>query len=265
MQGPEGQREVSVHRLAQVIGKLSSTVQAILPAPLFYRQMQMQKAKALVTTKSYETMVMLSDASREELEWWTDHLQSWNGRAIISPGPDMVIQTDASKTGWGAFVEGQPRSKGLSGLWSQSETRSQINLLELKAAEFAVRALTKNKSNLHIHLKMDNRSALVYINKLGGTRSQDLVQATKSLWQYCMTKGITLSAEYLPGEQNGIADALSRHHKDSSNWKLERAVFQQLNRRWGPFRMDLFADRLNTQLPTFRSWRPDPQAHGTDA
>ena len=44
--------------------------------------------------------------------------------------------------------------------------------------------------------------------------------------------------------QNVIADEVSRHMKDRSDWKLNPKVFDQINKQWGPFEIDLFASRL---------------------
>ena len=34
-------------------------------------------------------------------------METWNGKAIMSPGPDMIIQTDASFKGLGSLSRGQ--------------------------------------------------------------------------------------------------------------------------------------------------------------
>lgn len=52
---------------------------------------------------------------------------------------------------------------------------------------------------------------------------------------------------------------------DSSDWKLDQIVFARLNDLWGPLEVDLFARRLTNQLPSYVSWRPDPEAEATDA
>ena len=258
-------KSTTVHRMSQLIGTLTSTLQAVQPAPLYYRALQMTKTKELLKNKSYAATMMLTDQCKLELQWWVQNLVTWNGRAIISSGPDMIIQTDASKAGWGAHREGRPLSEGVNGLWSVHEQTSQINLLELRAAEFAIKALAKGMTNIHIHLKMDNIVALTYINKLGGTRSDQMVEATRSLWQHCLQHRIHVTAEYLPGVQNQIADKLSRQYDDWSNWRLDTRMFQKLNAEWGPLTTDLFADRLNAQTKTFYSWKPDPAAAGTNA
>lgn len=52
--------------------------------------------------------------------------------------------------------------------------------------------------------------------------------------------------------------------RDTSNWMLNKGIFKQINQMWGPLKIDLFADRLNTQLENYMSWRPDPYAMGMD-
>ncbi|KAJ1209408.1 hypothetical protein NDU88_004786, partial [Pleurodeles waltl] len=38
-----------------------------------------------------------------------------------------------------------------------------------------------------------------------------------------------------------------------------------IQNKWGPLQIYLFASRLNSQLPQFYSWRPDPLALASDA
>ena len=45
-----------------------------------------------------------------------------------------------------------------------------------------------------------------------------------------------------------------------SHWRLF-----QVNKQLGTLRLDLFTERLNTQLEKFASWKQDPQAFHTDA
>ena len=41
-----------------------------------------------------------------EIVCWRDHLQSWNGRVLFHKPVDLVIETDASRKGWGHFARG---------------------------------------------------------------------------------------------------------------------------------------------------------------
>lgn len=52
--------------------------------------------------------------------------------------------------------------------WNAQERQHHINALELKAAEIALLSLVKNKSEIHVHLKMDNTTAVSYVNTIGG-------------------------------------------------------------------------------------------------
>ena len=114
-------------------------------------------------------------------------------------------------------------------------------------------------------LRMDNMSAVTYVNKLGGTVSQSLTAITKDLWLWCLQRDITLIAEHLPGVQNTIADKESRVMKDRTDWMLNPEVFHRIDRLLGPLAVDLFASRLTNQLPRYFSWRPDPEAEAMNA
>ena len=181
----------------------------------------------------------------------------------MEPTPIMTLETDASNSGWGA-VCGNSRTFGH---WSQEESLLYINCRELLAGAFALKIFADqpHRLRLSVLLRMDNRSAVSYINKMGGTHSRILSSIARDLWEWCFAKNIVIRAEYLPGLANTEADRESRRQEDSSNWMLDREVFQRLNIRWGPLAVDLFASRLNAQLSDFVSWRPDPEAIASDA
>ena len=115
------------------------------------------------------------------------------------------------------------------------------------------------------NIRLDNTTAVAYINKMGGTKSGKLIQLVKDIWEWCKIREIVLTAEHLPGKSNQIADWESRNISDSSDWKLDTRIFKQIIKIFGPCDIDLFASRLNCQILKFVSWRPDPDAIGTDA
>jgi hypothetical protein len=250
--------------LSRLLGKLNHAAQAIPPAPLFYRNLQLCLRRSLEGTaggRDYSTQAYLTPAASQELEWWREHLTRWNGQCLLITTPDVVIQTDASTTGWGATCQGVRTG----GPWSKTERQMHINCLELLAATLAIKSYFKGKENLHIHLMMDNTTALTYINKYGGTVSPELNRLTKELWLWCLERNITIQASHLPGTLNCTADEESRVMRDRSDWMLCPKVFNKINLRTGPLQVDLFASRLNHQLREYVSWRPDPEAVATDA
>ena len=89
---------------------LTSTVQAILQARLQFRYLQQQQIATLKRSVSYMTAM-----AKEELAWWIKKLELSNGRAIMQPLSQILMQTDTSKKGWGAVGQGIRTG----GLWSR--------------------------------------------------------------------------------------------------------------------------------------------------
>ena len=66
-----GVEQVTGRTLSRLIGKMNAANQVIPPAPLFYRSLQMELSAALrEEDQDYETTIMLSEDSKEELVWW---------------------------------------------------------------------------------------------------------------------------------------------------------------------------------------------------
>jgi hypothetical protein len=136
--------------LAQLLGQLNACVAAVQPAPLHFRQVYMLESRALIQGHSYEAPVILPQACKEELRWWFQHLEIWNGKEVITPG---TVQTWSLLRMHRMLHRGPLKTKGLR---SPRERLLHINILELMAAVFAVRSFAKDQSNLHIHLMADN-------------------------------------------------------------------------------------------------------------
>ena len=245
--------ETSKRELSNFLGLLTSSIQAVFPAPLHYRHLQRLKNLSLNTLQSYDVIIPLDSQAKEELVWWRDHLQAWNGKALFQKSVDLVIETDASRKGCGTYCEGVSTGSP----WCSNEQRLHINSLELLAGSFAIKTFCKNRT-------MDNVSAVACINKMGRTHSQTLANLAIDLWNWCLDHKIHVSAENLPGVLNLRADRESRVMTDSSNWKLNPAFFKILVQKWGPLQVDAFASPLTFQLPRFVSWKPDPHAIATD-
>ena len=183
----------------------------------------------------------------------------WNGKTILAMDPNLIVELDASK-GWGASCQGI----STGGPWSAQEKTWHINCLELLAAFVALKTFVKNRTGVSVLLKVDNTTAVAYINNQGGTVSRDLVSLTRDLWMWCLERNIHIQAQHLPGVLNRTADAESRSMKDRSDWKLDEQIFTDINRRYGPLEVDLFASRLTNQCRRYFRWRPDLFAEATD-
>ena len=222
----------SAHSLSQLAGKLNATTPALQMAPLFCRSLQTCLKQALAAnSQDYKSPVQLSPQAKEYLWWWVHHLSTWNGRSLIVQQASMTIISNTSLQGWGATCNGV-RTRGP---WSPQEQSLHINCLELLAATLAIQTFAKERSGITILLKLDNTTAVAYINRMGGTVSPTLSHLTRDLWLWCMGRNILLQAQHLPGALNSIADRESRTCSDRSEWKLSPALFQRINMQLGHF------------------------------
>ena len=255
------QERTTVQELARILGTMIAAHPAILPAPLHYRNLEVAKTKALKEGCSYDSQVSVNSDMRLDLTWWVDNANHHNGRPLQITHWDCTIESDASTVGWGASCQG----RNTGGPWTPQEKSFHINYLKLLAAFLALKSFARQETSISILLRLDNVTAIAFLNRMGGTHSQSLSRLAVQIWDWCIERNITIHAEHLPGKQNVRADWESRHMTDSSDWQLHRDIFLQLQESFGPFTVDLFASRTNTQLPTYCSWKPDPAAPTVDA
>ena len=253
---------ITARHLARVLGLITSAVRGYQPATLHIRQAQMCLIENLKNFKSWDQQLVLSDQALQEIHWWIQNVLSLPGSPIFNEPHELVIETDASSQGWGA------RCGHLTtgGVWSHAEKseNSHINPLELLAAFLAIQCFCKNRNGITVLIKTDNKSALAYINKLGGTKSRKLNKVAIQMWDWCLSREIWVKAEHLPGKLNLWADWESRNAQDPSDWKLRPDLVKLLFLHH-QCDVDLFASRLNHQLPAYWSWKPDPKAQGTNS
>lgn len=78
----------------------------------------------------------------------------------------------------------------IGGRWTDAETTNHINILELQAAFFALKAFCHTTSNTYVQLQIDNTTAVAYITNMGGSKSTQLNNLAKEMWTWCIDKNI---------------------------------------------------------------------------
>ena len=206
--------------------------------------------------------VAWSQEVKEDLTWWLVEERLRVGVPLSAPPPDVHLFSDASLVGWGAHL----LDHYVSGLWSEEERQSHINLLELKAVFLALQAFQHRVSGQTVALMCDNATVVAYINKQGGTVSRSLCLLTKELLSWTEANSVTLRARFLPGRANVLADQLSRRGQViGTEWSLHPEVCRRIFSRLYTPTLDLFATSLNKKLPLYCSLVPDPMALMEDA
>ena len=204
--------------------------------------------------------MQLSPESREDLSWWVRTLPHAYKQIDLS-NPDIEVPTDASKQGWGAVCLGETTQ----GLWSESEKMTHINKLEILAVHFALRCFNSHIKGKHVKINSDNSTAVCYLNAMGGTKSPSCNKLVQGIWTWCMQNKVWLTASHLPGALNVEAGQQSRQFNERTEWHLREMSSKKFPNSGGTPDIDLFASRLNSQLPKYVSWKPDPGATHVDA
>ncbi|XP_046976031.1 uncharacterized protein LOC124542139 [Vanessa cardui] len=171
-----------------------------------------------------------------EMMWWRG--ATHHSLPIHKKPATHFLATDASDVGWGAQLDG----KIMSGSWSLYQKRWHSNKKELFAVFAAIKMNLKALEKSHVLIQSDNRTLIAYIRKEGGTKSVALLELTFKLLQLADKFEITLSAYYLPGRYNIIADRLSRG-KNPAEWHLIHIATEKIFQKWGHPEIDLFASK----------------------
>ena len=183
----------SLHLLAQLLAFLESCRPAIRLASLHYRRLQSSLIQQVTLNNGpYQGTVNLNKIARKKLHWWIANIHQLNGSPICPPTTEMTITSDASKIGWGVTCG----NLSTRGLWSHPKQAFYVNLLVLKAAFLAIRTFLKQHSNMSVKLRLDNTTAVSYINNQGGTRSPIPMSITLNQWNWCLQHKVFIRVEY---------------------------------------------------------------------
>jgi hypothetical protein len=95
---------VSLRTLCSLVGRLQATSHAIPDGQVYLRCIQHQLRLVLRDTKDYESPVVLTPLSMQDLERWVEILREWNGTPLHPVQPSVFIDSDASDQGLVRFA-----------------------------------------------------------------------------------------------------------------------------------------------------------------
>ncbi|XP_036146143.1 uncharacterized protein LOC118646722 [Monomorium pharaonis] len=249
--------------LASYIGSLISICPAVQYGLLHTKILEREKFLALAALDGdFEARMTLPASIKEDLRWWGSIFADPTQRNIICPGKFILeIFADASLTGWGAVCKGSRTH----GFWSSNDKKNHINYLELLAVFYALRCFASQLRDCEILIRVDNLTALSYINRMGSIRFPHLSKLARKIWCWCADRNLFIYAAYIPSAQNIEADTESRAVSEETEWCLQQSYFDKISSVFGFFDIDLFASSINKKCPCFVSWLPDPLAFAVDA
>ena len=148
--------------------------------------------------------VSWSPLCREDLLWWARVARLREGVSLSLPAPDVSFFSDASDVGWGALV-GEHHA---SGLWSPHQMTLSINLRELLAVQYGLKAFEHLLVGLSVAVFCDNTTTVAYVRRSGGTFSSTLNATAREVLLWAESHRFRLLPQFIMGSSNVTADAL---------------------------------------------------------
>lgn len=156
---------LSVSRCLSLLG----TVAAMIPMVKWahWRMRIFQKGFLNQWRKqSVRQKIQLTSEMKKCLEWWRSTANLHKYHQLVPDSP-QVITSDASGSGWGAHYNGRPR---------------QVE--KLRAALCALKAFHAHIQGTNVVVQMDNRTAVTYVRRQGGTRSWSLLTEVTPIMEW---------------------------------------------------------------------------------
>lgn len=134
------------------------------------------------------------------------------------------------------------------------------------AAFYGLKIFASRFYNCNILLRIDNTTAIAYINKMGGIQFTHLNKVARDIWQWCEKRSIFVFASYIQSGENTVADFESRKPVNiDTEWEIADYAFSQITLSFGAPELDLFASIQNCKCSRYASWKLDPNSEFVDA
>lgn len=253
-------KRCSIRYFAEFIGLLTSACPAVNYGWVYTKLFEREKFFALGDTIDYNKKMMVANYLKDDLKWWIDNIK-YSMCPIRNNEFCVEIFSDASSTGWGVACN----NKSSHGNWTEVELKTHINILELKAALYGLKIFASDLQDCNILLRIDNTTAICYINRMGGVQHTQLNALAREIWQWCECKRIYIFASYIKSSENTVADRESRKINLDTEWELSNYAFTNITNNLGAPEFDLFASSQNYKCVRYASWKLDPYSEVVDA
>ena len=156
--------------------------------------------------------VRLTHAATNDLRSLLILPEIWAEAPMAPPPTTSILTTDASLTGFGAFVEvptlHQPLPH-LAGQWEQRHPSGDMTILELETVIRAAQAFGSHLRGQRVRLMTDNLSVMYGVRKLY-SRTPRIMEGLRRLVNHLREFDLQLGAQHIRSEGNALADRLSR-------------------------------------------------------
>ena len=257
--------EYTIRDVCKIAGKIVATGPANRFARLYTTRCLVEIQEALQQSGGlYDSLMKLSSEAVKDLKDQSERLIGCKC-PIYESDPDIVVKTDASHLGWGAFAPFRDdRFRSFGGRWGPEDLGKHINTLETIASALGLKYALQDIEGKHVRLRSDNTTAVSVIKKQGDTKCKERNYWVQQLWRFIQYKNMWMSVTHIPGVLNVEADKESRYFQEAAEWGLQQELVDEIEGRWGLPQIDLFATNRNAIVQRYASWGPDPDAEIID-
>ena len=156
--------------LAKVAGQISS-IHTAMGQIVQIRTREI--SNCLNTRASWHSPIKVGIEAKTELIFWLKNVEKMNGIAITRNEISYSLFTDASKTGFGGYIE-EVEGFEVNGSWSEMESVKSSTWRELEAMRRAIFSFENDMDMMkgeRVHLNTDNMNVVSIIKK--GSRNNE--------------------------------------------------------------------------------------------
>jgi hypothetical protein len=239
---------VQARKLASVVGTIISMKLAWGPVTQLYTRNLYHIINNVLSLNCWVDVTM---EAFNELIFWKD-LPRLRFDSEIWPstsGLSIKVATDASDVGWGGHII-HGGSFIAHEYFSHWESLQSSTYRELLGVTRCLQSLVLQCQGKFVVLQTDAMNLLGIINR--GSSKLPLNTLARELFWFCIEFNIRLIIEWVPREENEVADEISKWLIPDDN-AISIPYFNMLNLRWGPHTCDLFSSNMNNLCSKFYS------------
>ena len=252
-------KSTTARRLASLAGKINST-NIVLGSVT--NMMLKNCHREIMSRVSWDSYFRLDESSLEEIRFWKENFSNLNTRKLNDIQEiNRVVYSDASAVGAGGYVVDIKGAKFFK-QWEDGEELKSSTWRELKGVYICLQSFSELLKNSVIRWFTDNQGVVRIVQN--GSMKQDLHDLALLIYKLCIHENISLTVDWIPRSENTVADTISRS-LDTDDWEIETSMFRYLNKLWGPFSIDLFADQDNYKTSRFYTRHWVKNSTGVDA
>ena len=197
--------------------------------------------------KRQDHFIRLNADARSDIQWWCKFAEPWNSISLLSTWspqpPEITIFSDASGS-WGCGATWEQRWIQLK--WARMLEGSHISMKELTPIVIAAAVWGPQWKGKSVRAFADNTAAVAAINNQT-SHIREMAHMLRCLAFITARFQFSLRAVHIPGEDNSIADAVSRN-----NMPLFRSLCPQANEMPTPIPSSLL-EILLLEMPDWTS------------